>query len=456
MLESGKSLPGRMDKLPGRLLRAVWLLFPGATLFLLYLTQQAIRSDSFRDYNGSLLLLSCYMFYAGIYAILRVKKSWISTFLAAGFTCSSFLLIQLHKTTGRMFTSNIILQFSLKEIIGLFIESNGAILAFLIPLLFFIFVGIRSLFNRLAQVLKMPQRQKAKPALLIFSSSLLIQVLVFLEQPHLQAHLPYFFSSSIRPALLAAEARVFPVAAEAKSIAGLFQNPELYSYPVPEYPFFRVPHLISTIPKRPRPIFILLMESFNARQLEYMEENQGKPSFASTIKERALTTNRFYANGQDSMTGQIATLCSLSPGIIKHSVLGQNFACLPQLLRQAGYRTLFYYDIASSFSASSRSSMEWLGFDEFQARLKNYDPGLKPRFGWSMEGDAVYYKDVFQHLKKNIIRKEPLFVVIANSENHFPYDQSEGMLALMLQKKRWPQLFRNSQGNAVKALQIFQ
>jgi phosphoglycerol transferase MdoB-like AlkP superfamily enzyme len=269
----------------------------------------------------------------------------------------------------------------------------------------------------------------------------------------LQPHLPFFILSSYHPLKLVHQARKSDVAKLAE-LAGDYYKLPAYTYPDNNYPFFRVPEKIISRPVSARPVFIVLMESFNALQLAQSEKVNG-PSAATRLARRSLTVNSFYANGQDSLTGQLAVLCSQMPGIIKHTILGQNYACLPHLLRNAGYETLFFYDIAAAYSREANDSMKWLGFTECYARLKEYPAHQKPRYGWSMEGDAEYYRNVFEKLRERPNTSKPQLVVIANSENHFPYDQSEGMLELMLDRRRWPSLFRKSQDNAVKALDTF-
>jgi phosphoglycerol transferase MdoB-like AlkP superfamily enzyme len=94
--------------------------------------------------------------------------------------------------------------------------------------------------------------------------------------------------------------------------------------------------------KKSANIVLIILESF---ALEYLE--QGYTPFLKELSEQGLFFQRHLANGRRSIESLPSLLCAL-PALIddpisKSSFSGNNFECLPKILKGAGYSNVFFH-----------------------------------------------------------------------------------------------------------------
>jgi arylsulfatase A-like enzyme len=178
----------------------------------------------------------------------------------------------------------------------------------------------------------------------------------------------------------------------------------------------------------PRPhVIILFMESWSARYADTTRPDGTKitPVFDQRRRE-GLTYDHFYGNSVQSSRGHFATLCSLIPMFRAKEFVDlpdTRFRCLPKVLGDAGYRTFF-------FSATSEPDFDQadrffgrIGFGEIRwgSQVPN-DPAV---WGMGIQDDVLYQR-FFDVLDQKVAREPlaPLFAVLANASNHYPFDKN--------------------------------
>lgn len=120
---------------------------------------------------------------------------------------------------------------------------------------------------------------------------------------------------------------------------------------------------------------------------------------------------------------QESILCGLPPAL--KDTINNNFgrerlneiACLPRLLKQQGFRTLFFKDDDLDFSKTGDFMLD-IGFDE----VHNEDimrPG-DPESEWGFRED-IFYKRVFEYLEKNYANQKIFVYIASSSTNHIPF-----------------------------------
>lgn len=180
----------------------------------------------------------------------------------------------------------------------------------------------------------------------------------------------------------------------------------------------------------PRPhVIVLFLESWSALYSDKARPDGRKitPVFDARRRE-ALTYDHFYGNSVQSSRGHFATLCSLIP-----MYRGKEFVdlpdtrlhCLPELLRDVGYSTVF-------FSATDEPTFDYS--EDFFPRIGFTDVRFSPDrdtvtdddlWGVGVQDD-VFYKRTFEVLDAKLAHdpEDPIFAVLANASNHYPFDKN--------------------------------
>jgi arylsulfatase A-like enzyme len=180
----------------------------------------------------------------------------------------------------------------------------------------------------------------------------------------------------------------------------------------------------------PRPhVIILFMESWSALYAGKTRADGRKitPVFDERRHE-GLTYDHFYGNSVQSSRGHFVSLCSLIPMFRAKEfvdVPATRFHCLPELLRDIGYRTMFYsatddpnFDYADRFFPR-------IGFEDVRwapNRVEANDPTI---WGTGIQDD-VFYKRAFEVLDEKVAREpgKPQLAVLANASHHYPFNKS--------------------------------
>lgn len=168
---------------------------------------------------------------------------------------------------------------------------------------------------------------------------------------------------------------------------------------------------------KPKNLFLIQLESLNAELVGEIYT----PELISIAKENGIMFPRFQNVSTQTIRDQASILCSILPSlgvsISNSKLLTDNLVCLPRILKQQGYKTLFFKSHDLEFSDTGEF-MTKLGFDEIHGNdiMRPGDKKLK----WGYRED-VYYERVFEYLEK-FKDQEPLFAYIATSTtNHYPF-----------------------------------
>ena len=128
------------------------------------------------------------------------------------------------------------------------------------------------------------------------------------------------------------------------------------------------------------------------------------------------------------------TLPTLEKNLAQMNELHPKLRCLPRILKQQGFKTLYFQAYPKLQFHNMKSFLSAIGFDETHAEdiMQPGDPSLK----WGFVED-VFYRRVFAYLEK--YRNEKLFVyILAGSANHYPFFDAEMETAFPSLKERLP------------------
>ena len=175
-------------------------------------------------------------------------------------------------------------------------------------------------------------------------------------------------------------------------------------------------------------LFMFQLESVNARLIE----DGHAPRFVATAREKGIFFPRMQSASVFTILSMETILCSVLPPLEKNIAqqedIFRNLACLPKLLKAAGYRTLYFQSFPDLNYNNNEAFLRGIGFEEVHAEsiMKSGDPLLK----WGYAED-VFYRRVFAYLER--FKGEKLFVYILTcSTNHYPFYDDE-------KRKAYPQ-----------------
>lgn len=177
----------------------------------------------------------------------------------------------------------------------------------------------------------------------------------------------------------------------------------------------------------PRPhVILLFLESWSGIWQDRVRAN-GEPvtPVFDARRREGLSFDHFYGNSMQSSRGHFATLCSLIPvyrGKEFTDLLDTRLHCLPQALRDVGYRTLVRSATDGPHFERATEFFGHIGFDEVTFESpegRGKDPML---WGSGLQDDA-FYRKFFAELDERLDRfpGQPLFAVGINASNHYPF-----------------------------------
>lgn len=180
----------------------------------------------------------------------------------------------------------------------------------------------------------------------------------------------------------------------------------------------------------PRPhVIMVFMESWSAYYTDRPrpDGNSVTPVFDRRRRE-GLAFDHFYGNSVQSSRGHFTTLCSIIPmfrGKEFVDLPGTRFHCLPQVMRDEGYSTLFFSATADPEFDFADAVFRRLGFGDVrwaEERTAAIDPA-----SWWGTGiqDDVFYRRVFAALDEKLARDPtaPIFAVLGNTSHHYPFNR---------------------------------
>ena len=155
-----------------------------------------------------------------------------------------------------------------------------------------------------------------------------------------------------------------------------------YRYYFPPQPLFpaatareKFPYVTEIVNARksdaPQNVFIIMVESFNA-DFVHKQTPQGKeytPFFNELTKEGMFYDN-FWGDSMQTVKGQLSVLASIPPLTHKKIFTDYpklNLHCLPQIMKENGYETVFFQGFADLFFENTGAFMKRNGFTHVHA-----------------------------------------------------------------------------------------
>ena len=177
----------------------------------------------------------------------------------------------------------------------------------------------------------------------------------------------------------------------------------------------------------PRPhVILMFMESWSAAYSDRTTPDGRKitPVFDARRRE-GLTFDHFYGNSVQSSRGHFATLCSIIPmfrGKESVDLPDTRLHCLPRLLGDEGYRTLFFSATDEPHFDQADQFFKRIGFTDVrwaEDRKQKSDPAM---WGTGVQDD-VFYTRFFEALDAKVAAQPgtPIFAVAANTSHHYPF-----------------------------------
>ncbi len=161
-------------------------------------------------------------------------------------------------------------------------------------------------------------------------------------------------------------------------------------------------------------IVLIIMESFS---LEYMDK--GLMPFLQELKAKSLFFPYHMANGKRSIEALPAMLCGL-PALLDEPIStstfqGNKFVCMPKLMKDNGYSTLFFHGGAKGTMGFEAFSLAH-GFDKYFSK-NDYPFGKDFDGQWGIY-DGPYFQFFADELKSV---KEPFLAGFFSLSSHQPY-----------------------------------
>lgn len=136
---------------------------------------------------------------------------------------------------------------------------------------------------------------------------------------------------------------------------------------------------------------------------------------------------RLYNNSIQTIRAQENILCGLPPSISQTIVQTlapdqiRQLDCLPSILEQFGYKTLFFKCDNIKF-ARTDEFMTGLGFDELHYR--DITQPNDPELHWGYRED-IYFERVIEYIEKNYPDEKLMVYVAASATNHVPFKMQD-------------------------------
>jgi hypothetical protein len=218
-----------------------------------------------------------------------------------------------------------------------------------------------------------------------------------------------------------------------------------------KYPYLKNENQLSGIfPSQERPhVFIILLESFNARFVNQTAPNglEYTPIFNSLIK-KGVYAEKFYSNSIQTAKGQFAVLSSIVPtmkGKEFLKFLHVDLYCLPQMLKDNGYITLFFNAGRSNAFDDTEAFMKKNGFPVCKCMNREFITHKDQKYIWGMGlQDDIFYRKVFLYLdslNRKTVRpsqRNRFFVLLSTISNHRLFNDMPDSLKFIYPKPANP------------------
>ena len=204
--------------------------------------------------------------------------------------------------------------------------------------------------------------------------------------------------------------------------------------------------------KAPKHIFVLMMESFSSTWVDQLAGNGKEVTpFFNSLKKKGIYFDTFYSNSMQTERGHSAMICSIIPSYrakIMTSYIDNHFRCLPEILNEAGYTSIYIQAHQGLKFDNTGNFMQRIGFQNVLSMdekfVKPDEKGLV--WGWGLQDDRFYQK-YFKYLDDlhAVDSKAKFFSVLATISNHQGFDDMPNdQKFLYSEPQSFTQAFQNS------------
>ena len=181
-------------------------------------------------------------------------------------------------------------------------------------------------------------------------------------------------------------------------------------------------------------LFMFHLESVNAE----LVDDSITPRLLQIAKGRGVLFPRIQAPSIFTILVQESILCSTLPALginlAESEHLRDDLVCLPRILKEFGFKTLYFHSLPNIHFANTDTLMKAIGFDEWHAS-DIMKPGDK-KLSWGYV-EEIFYRRVFEYIAR--FKGQKLFVYIqANTTNHYPFYNDEEKVAFPQFEQKLP------------------
>ena len=170
-------------------------------------------------------------------------------------------------------------------------------------------------------------------------------------------------------------------------------------------------------------VIMIMLESVRASMLGHYGSDEQLTPQLDRLAKQFISAKHFYANTNYTVKGETAAWCgifdhNIKAPISKYSEQISNLTCLPQLLKDQGYRTLYFHGYHSNFY-NRKAFLPLVGFD-YQYFHKDIvtDLNQSETIGWGIADEQMY--DIMLQ-KLNTVDQQPFFSHITTLSSHYPF-----------------------------------
>ena len=168
---------------------------------------------------------------------------------------------------------------------------------------------------------------------------------------------------------------------------------------------------------KPQPhVVLLLLESWSGAYMQSYGYPEQTTPFFDGLRERSLTTRGMLAGGHRTTEGMFATLCSwqnpLGKTVAQTQLQEYSYRCLPQLLNEAGYTSVFVQGTNRNTSGVGAFA-QLLGFQSSIGK-QEINHSTLPHNSWGLH-DADIYQQALTTLRQ---AKGPMLIGINTNTTH--------------------------------------
>ncbi|MEO7300882.1 MAG: sulfatase-like hydrolase/transferase [Verrucomicrobiota bacterium] len=190
------------------------------------------------------------------------------------------------------------------------------------------------------------------------------------------------------------------------------------------YPLLRTSPASPSIPRRPKNVVLVIMESFSARFCGATGADFGATPNYDALAKEGILFDRAFSVGTHTAQGVFSTLTSIPnlpdyETLMKQSLGQQPFRSLPAIFSEAGYETLFLYNGLFSWD-----NKEGFFRNQGMKRLIGRPDYKNPTFvdpDWGVSDHDVFNRalEEFSALAKY---KKPFLGIVLTLSNHAPFN----------------------------------